>query len=159
LPSFGDEEIPDQFYDLECLKHTDVHIVSPIDVHKWNKAKWRGAFFMTVPNANDAIIRVMTPSSSENLDRFLAEYNRHGRYLLVSAHLPSIDGVPRPMMHTVLGKYHLTVREAWEIGINDPNIIALDLDDPSIIPPNHPSVPVLKAIERLRAMQHQRPQR
>jgi hypothetical protein len=101
-------------------------------------------------------IVVMTPSSSQNLALFLAEYGRHGRYLLAAAHLPSLDGQPRPMMDTALGKYHLIVREAWEIGDNDPDLLALDPDDPPVIPADHPDAPALRAIDRLRAWQRRK---
>lgn len=226
LPTFSEQEPPEELVDPESLKHTDVRIISPIDVRKWNDAKWRAALFMTVPDAEDlppvlglaflnevpaaaifrglcgrfgrddadnmlriAVVRsvrssnphayaviigpnadslpldgaktfefvsriqVMTPSSSENLNRFLAEYNRHGRYLLAPAHLPRMNDMPKPMMEFALGKYHLTVREAWEIGINDPDTVALDPDDPPMVPPDQPNAPVLRAIGRLRAME------
>ena len=80
----------------------------------------------------------------ENLDRFLAEYNHHGRYLLAPAHLPSMNGTPKPMMDFALGKYHLTMHKAWEIGVNDPDSVALDADDPPVIPPDRTKCARLK---------------
>jgi hypothetical protein len=228
----GEGEPPAELFDTERLKHSDVRFISPINSPKWQEAKWRAAFFMTVPDAEDvppvfclgfrneapaaaifqglndrfgdvdernelriAIIRgvwtsnphayavvvgpnidtipidgttrfhfgsriqVMTPSSPENLDRFLAEYRRHGRYILAPAHMSSPDRPPEPMMDIVLGKYDLAVRNAWEIGPNDPDVIALDLDDPPTIPSGQADAPALKAMERLRAMRDRRPGR
>jgi hypothetical protein len=48
-----------------------------------------------------------------------------------------------------LGKYHLDVRPAWQVGENDPDGIALKLDDPPVIPPDEPNAPVLKALQQL----------
>lgn len=93
-------------------------------------------------------VQIMTPASSLNLDRFLAEFSRHSRYVLIAAHLPKLNGPPTPIKGTELGKHHLTVRQAWQIGGNDPDIVALDPDDPPVIPPNQPDAPVLKAIKR-----------
>ena len=224
-PRFSEQEPPENLVDPESLKHTDFRVISPIDVRKWNDAKWRATVFITVPEADVppvlclaflnegpaaaifrglcgrfgrddpdnklriAIIRgvrssnprayavivgpnadslpldgaktfemvsrfqVMTPSSSENLDRFLAEYGRHGRYLLAPAHLPTMNGVPKAMMDFALGKHHLTVREAWEIGINDQDAVALNVDDPPVIPTDQPNAPVLSTIERRRTME------
>ena len=91
----------------------------------------------------------MYPSSSENLDAFLEEFKKKGRYLLIPAHFPTRNSEPQPMIDRALGKSQLTVREAWQIGENDPDISVLDLDDPPLIPPDQPDAPELKALERL----------
>ncbi len=101
--------------------------------------------------------QVMTPDSSENLDRFLKSYEDHGRFLIGPAYLPSLTAAPRPMLETVLGKYSLVVREAWEIGENDPDSVVFDLDDPPVIPANQPNAPAKKALERLRTRRKSRP--
>lgn len=94
-------------------------------------------------------INVMTPKDSRNLDAFLAEYRRHGKFVLTAAHLPDVKGTPEPMFDMVLGKYHLEVRPAWQVSENDPDSSALDLDDPPIIPVDEANAPVLKALEQL----------
>jgi hypothetical protein len=91
----------------------------------------------------------MTPNDSQNLDRFLAEYARHKRFALIPAHLPDLKGQPEPMFDLALGKYHLDVRPAWQVSENDPDAMALDLDDPPVIPVDEPNAPVLKALEQL----------
>jgi hypothetical protein len=221
--TFAEEADPADLPDFTRTRHSAMRVVSPIDVHKWNAAKWRGAFFLTAPGAPHippalglafrnaepaaaifhglrarfgrddtanalrvAIIRgvrasspnayavivgpnidlvptdattlfqfvsrvkIMTPASSLNLDRFLAEFARHGRYVLMAAHLPNLDGPPAPIRDTALDKHHLPVRQAWEIGVNDPDIVALDPDDPPVIPPDQPNAPVIKALARRR---------
>src|SRR5208282_3806268 len=58
----------------------------------------------------------------------------------------SRDGIPEPLIDLSLGKYHLVVREAWQISENDPDGVVLDPDDPPVIPPEQPNAPVLKAL-------------
>jgi hypothetical protein len=226
---FSEEEPPEALRNLERLKHSDVRIVSPIDVRKWDAAKWTGTFFQIVPDSDEyapclgltflnrepaaaifrglrdrigtedkenalriAIIRRvstsnphayavsvgpnldltpidetttfefvsrinhMTPITSENLERFLAEYRRHGRYVLIPAQFRTRETPPELIRDFPIGKHHLIVREAWEIGMNDPDMMALDPDDPPIIPEDQTNAPALRAIERLRRMRDRR---
>jgi hypothetical protein len=94
-------------------------------------------------------INIMTPKDSRNLERFLAEYDRHKRFALIPAHLSDLKGQPEPMFDLVLGKYHFDVRPAWQISENDPDAMALDLDDPPVIPAEETNAPVLKALLQL----------
>jgi hypothetical protein len=216
-----DGQPPEGLFDPERLRHSDYQIVSPIDVRKWDAAKWRAILFMTVPGADVAPImalafaesdpaiaifrgwrerygerdpdntlrisiltgvhlsnphayavivgpnvksvrgsqsnmigfisriNIMTPKDSRNLDAFLSEYRRQGRFVLAPAHLPDLTGAPEPLLDIVLGKYHLDVRPAWIVAENDPDNAALDLDDPPIIPADQPNAPVLKTLEKL----------
>lgn len=221
-PSFGDGEPPKGMFDTEKMKHTDMEIVSPIDVHKWNAARWGATLFMYEPNRNDvtpvlglafaerkpaaaifeglrsrlgqndpnnelriAIIRgisaadpnaysiiigpnldniaktsgniigfvsrinQMRPTSLRNLETFLDEFRKHKRYLLVPAHFPSRTSQPDLMFELGLGKCDLTIREAWQISDNDPDVSVLDLDDPPLIPNDQPNAPAIKAMEHL----------
>ena len=113
----------------------------------------------------------MTPESTENLDTFLEAYRRSGRYILVPAIVRPKGGVPKRsrryilapgMIHPkddvpelmtehVIRKYDLEARHAWQIGVNDPDIVALDPDDPPVIPAPVVDAPVLRALERLRS--------
>lgn len=221
-PLFSYAPPPDDMLNMERQKHTDIRVISPIDVNQWNAARWRAAFFMTMPGSDippvfglayengergaaifrgwrgrfgpddasntvriavirgvrasnphayavvvgpnvdniprDATtlfefvsrIQVMTPSSSENLERFLAELEWHGRFLLAPAHLPTLTATPSVELDLGIGKYDLAVRQGWEIGPNDPDMMALDPDDPPAIPANVADVPVLKTLERIR---------
>ncbi|MBV9428919.1 MAG: hypothetical protein JO084_14465 [Bradyrhizobiaceae bacterium] len=217
----ADGQPPEGLFDPERLKHSDYKIVSPIDVRKWDAAKWCAVLFMTMPGSDippimaltfeerdPAIaifqewrerfgehdpdnrlrisiltgvklsnphayavivgpniksirgsqnimfgfisrINIMAPKDSQNLDAFLSEYRRHNRFALTAAHLPDLAGTPEPMLDIVLGKYHLEVRPAWTVSENDPDNVALDLDDPPFIPVDVPNAPVLKALEQL----------
>lgn len=89
---------------------------------------------------------IMTPTTSRNLDLFLSEYRRIGRFTLAPAHMKSTTEPPEPIGEFRLEKTHLVVRPAWTIGENDPDSCALDLDDPPIIPMDEANAPVLKAL-------------
>jgi hypothetical protein len=221
-----DKGDPEEMRNLERMKHTDIRIVTPIDVHKWDAAEWNAVYFQIAPGLPQFLpilalafahqepaegifqgwrsrfgfddsdnglrvaiikgiiisnphayavivgpntdkapitssgmigfvsrINIMKPKSTRNLDGFLSEFQRHGRYLLAPAHLPDRDGTPEPLIDLSLGKYDLVVREAWQITENDPDASALDLTDPPAIPLDQPNAPVLKALqwmERLR---------
>ncbi|QQO11959.1 hypothetical protein JJB99_20890 [Bradyrhizobium diazoefficiens] len=219
---FGEGAPPESMLNPERMKHSDVQVVTPIDVHKWNAAGWNGVLFASdAPNKPPvlalafenrtaaegifqgfkgrfgphdpdnalrvAIIRgiyishpsayaviigpnpeklpitrdsavgfvsrinVMRPASSRNLDMFLAEFTRHGRFVLTAAHLPTRESVPE-LLDGALGKYHLVVREAWQISENDPDAVVLSADDPPVIPPDQPTAPVLKAMAWMEKM-------
>ncbi len=94
----------------------------------------------------------MYPSSSQNLDQFLADYARHGRYVLFPAHLPNELAQPEPVVDLPIGKHNLTVINAWEITPNDMTAAVLDLDEPPLIPVDQPNAPVLKTLEWLRSL-------
>lgn len=230
-PKLGEGKLSEQMLNPERMKHSDVHIVTPIDVHKWNAAGWNAVLFECAPGAPDippalalafenraaaegifqgfegrfglhdpenalriAIIRgvnisnpnayavivgpnpeklpittdstigfvsrinVMKPASSRNLDMFLAEFERHGRFVLTAAHLPTREDVPE-LLDGVLGKYHLVVREAWQISENDPDGAVLDADDPPVIPLDQPAAPVLKAMAWMEKMRQKKASR
>lgn len=227
-PKFGEGKLIEQMLNPERMKHSDMHIVTPIDVHKWNAAGWNAVLFEFAPGAPNvlpvlalafenraaaegifqgfegrfglhdpenalriAIIRginisnphayavivgpnpeklpmttdstigfvsrinVMKPASSRNLDMFLAEFKRHGRFVLTAAHLPTHEDVPE-LLNGALGKYHLVVREAWQISENDPDGAVLNADDPPVIPLDQPTAPVLKAMAWMEKMRHKR---
>ncbi|MGF1630705.1 MAG: hypothetical protein ACFCUT_14625 [Kiloniellaceae bacterium] len=98
-------------------------------------------------------IQRMQPSSSENLDRFLASYNRFGAYFLVPAQMG-----PPPTLSSELPllKHQLHHREAWQISENDPDMMALDQDDDPIIPNGEVDPPVKRALELKRRREQNR---
>jgi hypothetical protein len=90
----------------------------------------------------------MQPPSSGNLNAFLANYKAAGTYLL--AHY--VDSPESPGLELVLddaiSKRELHLREAWEIGRNDPESVGIMLSDHPIIPVDHPDAPVLELLRR-----------
>ena len=97
-------------------------------------------------------INRMYPHSTQNLDQFLADYARHGRYVLFPAHMPNKVAQPEPILDLPIGKHNLTVINAWEIATNDMTAMVLDLDEPPLIPADQPNAPVLKTLEWLRSL-------
>ncbi|MCY4139445.1 MAG: hypothetical protein OXF56_14440 [Rhodobacteraceae bacterium] len=94
----------------------------------------------------------MYPNSTHNLDQFLAEYARHGRYMLLPAHLPNMQTSPKPIFDLRIGKHDLTVINAWEITTNDMTAVVLDLNEPPYIPADQQNAPVLRTLEWLKSL-------
>jgi hypothetical protein len=94
-----------------------------------------------------ARINTMEPNSSTNLDSFLEIYRNVGNYLLTPG-IASPDG-SQPLMMRDGGilKRELHVREAWQIGRNDADSGAIDLDTTPIIPPEEEHPPVLDLLQ------------
>jgi len=96
-------------------------------------------------------INFMDHPNPQNLAVFLAAYEDFGGYLLapIVAKADLSDG--KFMPEYGLGKRHLSVRSAWEIGEHDPDCMVLKPDHDPIIPSDVENPPVLKALERIRA--------
>lgn len=221
-PRFMGVKAPEGMFNPEHGKHTNVRVVSPIDVRRWDSANWSGAFFMTSPGnphfppvlgltfgnreAGEGIFRglrgrfgfddpddalrvaiirgarisnshayalsvgpnrnkieykkgeivgflsrhnLLTPASSENLERFLVAYAEHGRYLLAPAHFKGPGESPDPILELGIGKYDLHVRDAWTIGPGDDDAFVLDLDDPPFVPLGEADPPAIKTMQLL----------
>ncbi|AZG78179.1 hypothetical protein [Methylocystis rosea] len=94
-------------------------------------------------------VNVMTPKDSRNLDLFVSEFQRKGRYKLVPTYIPSLEAGPSEILGSGLEKADLVVRPAWTIGENDPDSCALNLDDPPVVPLGQANPPALKAMEQI----------
>lgn len=99
---------------------------------------------------------ILTPSSSENLNRFLEAYREHGLYRLVPAKFNGISASPEPNMNLSIDKHRLDVREAWLIGPNDPDASILDKEDPPVLPMDHSDPPALRALEWIESLRKRR---
>lgn len=92
----------------------------------------------------------MTPNNDLNLNNFLASYNNMGRYLLDFAiqkkgeSLPSLPSEPIGIMMS-----KLQVIEAWSIGPNDLEVIAIQEGDEPMIPTGIENPPIFAAQKRL----------
>lgn len=94
-------------------------------------------------------INRMAPTSTANFDAFMAAYQKAGAFLFAPAQFGT--GPPTPFIQLAIVKRHLQIRQAWEIGENDPAISALHDDDHPIIPSDVTDPPVIRALERIRA--------
>jgi hypothetical protein len=95
----------------------------------------------------------MEPATSQNLDRFLAEYYATKMFALMPV---SLGDPPKFLTEFYLAKRELIVREAWQISENDPDLTVLDVDDPPLIPPHIQTPPVAKALDQVRAIRARR---
>ncbi|VBT51608.1 hypothetical protein [Burkholderia pseudomallei] len=94
----------------------------------------------------------MHPKTTQNLDLFLKDYARHGRYVLLPAHLPNKMAQPEPIFDLPIGKHNLTVINAWEIGTNDLAATVLHADELPFIPADQPNPPVIETLEWLKSL-------
>lgn len=96
-------------------------------------------------------INRMTPENNKNLNAFLKEFDKYGAYYLMPVKLPDKHGeVPNFETKQYLLKGHIHVRQAWTIGEHDSDLVALDIDEPPVIPDGITDAPVLKAMARKR---------
>jgi len=95
-------------------------------------------------------INRMHPKNSDNLDGFLSRFKSAGRYLLAPAHFDKEAAAPELFLDFGIEKKQLTVRQAWQIGPNDPDSIAIEADDSPIIPAGTLDAPVMKLLARKR---------
>lgn len=95
-------------------------------------------------------MRRMDAESDENLNRFLRAYEAAGEYVLVPVSWAEGDAYPSPLAGHLI-KRELHVREAWQVGLNDPDAAGIDPDEEPIIPEGQQGVPVSELIRWLRA--------
>jgi hypothetical protein len=76
----------------------------------------------------------MDPSSSFNLDRFVADFDRRGAYILAPGFTDDGETIKGVGVHVGLRMQSLFVRGAWEIGRHD-------LDSVAILPTEVPIIP------------------
>jgi len=85
-------------------------------------------------------------------DEFHEDVRDVRRFFLMPAQLPA--GGQREQAiesNPALRMRHLSIRPAWQIGENDPDIVALDGDEDPFIPDGVTDAPVIKSIAAQRA--------
>lgn len=87
----------------------------------------------------------MTPESSENLERFLLDYNAADKFVIATA---SAQG--RPVIHVITSG--VKVKYAWEIDENDPDISSIHPDDDVYIPEGMENPPISRALAMIQSM-------
>ena len=97
-------------------------------------------------------IQRMDRPDPKNLSMLLSEFDVAGCYVLATAIVNSEKGHPRILLDIGILKRKLDVRPAWQIGENDPDSSAIDLDDEPIIPEGVTDPPVDRLLERRRRM-------
>lgn len=102
------------------------------------------------------ITRMQTMDSPDpkNIKVFLEAYRQVGKYVLLPVVLR--EGHPEVLARYGMLKRELIIREAWTIGENDPDMMALSDDDDPIVPAGIENPPVDKALARRREMSRRR---
>ena len=90
----------------------------------------------------------MQPADSRNLDAFLEEYRRFHKYVILPAVFVDTSTPPRLFWELRIEKKELTVRPAWQIGENDPDVVAIGEENQPIIPDDVKDPPVTHALQR-----------
>lgn len=90
-------------------------------------------------------IRIMNPSNSVNLNGFIEYYTQHQVCIVAPGFKDSNNSVAVDL-HFRIVKRGIGIRNAWEIGRNDPDASAITSDDNPIIPPEEQDPPVLELL-------------
>jgi hypothetical protein len=91
-------------------------------------------------------INTMAPTSDQNLERFLDNYEAFGGYFLVPSVARGELSDLEVFWDYYLVKREIHVREAWEIGKHDIDVAAIHKDDDPIIPTGKRNPPVLELL-------------
>jgi len=110
------------------------------------KLKLGGAKYVSVTSR----CHTMEPGDDENLRGFLARLDRWQKFGLIYATVSKDGGSINPNFSKVFLMTNLIVREAWQVGVEDAECIAIQPDDDPIIPADCSNPPVLKLLELIR---------
>jgi hypothetical protein len=103
-----------------------------------------------------ARINRMVPPNLQNLNSFLQRYKDMHRYFVVPSHFKGAEEQPEMFWDFRIGKRELVVREAWQIGENDPDICAIREGDQPIIPAGVEDPPVKRALESFKQLKRRK---
>ncbi|TKB51668.1 hypothetical protein [Ferrimonas aestuarii] len=96
-----------------------------------------------------ARINTMTPSTSENLDRFLSEFDDRKSYLLSYSVVKNERIIENSSAKKKsIRKFDINVLEAWKIGPNDIEVMAIQSDDDPLIPVGVSNAPIIESLRR-----------
>jgi len=186
---FSDATPSESLIDREEFKHKDYVVMSPIDKHLWDRAKWQGVLFLVPPEGppvlaivfedghagqsifrswkekwgkedknNElrlaiikgvskknpeeyaivlgpsfskmnkdkeklfiirSVVRRMTPANPAGLDNFIKAYKKTGFFYMIPAGVEKNE--PKEYMQLAIAKRKVVIRQACEIGANDPD--------------------------------------
>ncbi len=117
-----------------------VHIGSDL-----NNVKHQGARFV----ASMSRVNRMDPTSHANLTAFTTDYQAFGGYALVPAVWDQSQTQPEFLWDApYIVKRGIYIRDAWEIGLNDPDSTVLQDTDEPVVPDDRQHYPALEVIQR-----------
>lgn len=93
----------------------------------------------------------MTPINSTNLDRFLAKYHKIKNYSISFGVLKNNQYIEIPSeKKKSIHKFNLSIIEAWQIGPNDMEAMAIYKDDDPFIPEDVEDAPIMKTLQMIK---------
>jgi len=95
----------------------------------------------------------MEPKDDRNLVVFLERLKKWGNYYLIYAVIGNDGQSMEPVLESKIKMSNLVVKDAWQIGIGDPDCMAIQPNDDPIIPKNQPDAPVQKLLQELKRYQ------
>ncbi|WP_321840816.1 hypothetical protein [Paraburkholderia bannensis] len=139
--------------------NNEIRVVILMGILRSNPAAYRVLITGNIKSANNTEIIVsvgrhqtMAPSTTENLDAFLKGVARGGSYLLAPAHFVSSSQFPDVGLGAAIRKDEIIVRQAWEIGPNDVDSVAILPDDDPVLPPEMENPPVVELLQLKRRL-------
>ncbi len=91
----------------------------------------------------------MTPSTSENLDRFLSAFNERKTYTLSYAVVKNERIIESSLARKkTIRKFDINILEAWTVGPNDIEVMAIHSDDDPLIPEGVSNPPIIESLKR-----------
>ncbi|WP_205884871.1 hypothetical protein [Pseudomonas syringae] len=124
-------------------------------INRQNAAHYRVAVTSNLDRSDDGSSKVqtalsrlhtMTPSSSENIDRFLKDYEVHKR-----CHVATVNSKGKLVRHLITSG--VVVMHAWEIDENDQEISAIQPDDDILVPAGMENPPISRALAKIRSFE------
>jgi hypothetical protein len=96
-------------------------------------------------------ISTMTPDNPRNLEGFLDSFSKFGYFNLAPCYIDLNS--PRPEMLDEFGftMKELAVRDAWEVGLNDVDMTAIQATDNPVIPAGIANPPILEVLKKKRS--------
>ena len=91
-------------------------------------------------------LNTMTVDNHQNLDMFLKNLRMHGFFFLAPATVDTLGQCEFiPELAIAKSKFH--VREAWQIGMHDVDVMGVSLTDKVIIPDDQDNAPVIELLK------------
>lgn len=92
-------------------------------------------------------ISTMTPTNPRNLEGFLESYGRFNYFTLAPCFIDIKTGKPEMLNEWGFVMKELSVRNAWEVTINDLEMTAIEATDNPVIPKGITNAPVLEILK------------
>ncbi|WP_055137042.1 hypothetical protein [Pseudomonas corrugata] len=123
--------------DSQNLAHYRVEVTSNLDRYEDGSSRVQAGL---------SRLHTMTPSSSENIDRFLKDYEVRKK-----CHVATVNAKGKLVSHLITSG--VVVMYAWEIDENDQEISAVKPDDDIFVPADVKNPPISRALAKLRSFE------